>query len=116
MEASARSCSGTMRSLAPLPNTFTWPRSKSTLAASRPDASDTRAPHAYRNSSSARLRRSAGDCSRGLPAASRLPCKMCIRDRYSTDDASPHTMAMNSERVLSTTRSKPSAPKPTDMR
>ena len=36
--------------------------------------------------------------------------------QYSTDDASPHTMAMNSERVLSTTRSKPSAPKPTDMR
>ena len=35
---------------------------------------------------------------------------------YSTDDANPHTMAMNSERVLSTTRSKPSAPKPTDMR
>ena len=36
--------------------------------------------------------------------------------QYSTDDANPHTMAMNSERVLSTTRSKPSAPKPTDMR
>ena len=36
--------------------------------------------------------------------------------QYSTDEASPHTMAMNSERVLSTMGSKPSVPKPTDMR
>ncbi len=36
--------------------------------------------------------------------------------QYSTDEASPHTMAMNSERVLSTMGSKPSVPNPTDMR
>ena len=67
------SCNGTMRSFDPLPNTFTCPLPKSTLAASRPDASDTRAPHAYRNSSRARFRASTDDCSRSRPAASRLP-------------------------------------------
>ena len=46
MDNAAISWMGTMRSLAPFPNTLTWPSAKSTSAASSPDASDTRAPHA----------------------------------------------------------------------
>ena len=44
---------GTMRSLDPLPSTVTCPWSKSTAESNSPEASDTRAPQAYRNSSSA---------------------------------------------------------------